>query len=66
MELFFRTLFDGIKEGTIAAWYDTRWYICIMAIVLVVYLAIKALKKLFNMPQGQETCILVEEGRCKR
>ena len=33
MELFFRTLFDGIKEGTIAAWYDTRWYICIMAIV---------------------------------
>ncbi len=56
MELFFRTLFDGIKEGTIAAWYDTRWYICIMAIVLVVYL----------MPQGQETGILVEEGRCKR
>ena len=48
MELFFRTLFDGTKEGAIAAWYDTRWYICIMAIVLVVYLAIKALKKLFN------------------
>lgn len=48
MELFFRTMFTGIKEGAIAAWYDLRWYICIMAIVLVVYLAINALKKLFN------------------
>ena len=48
MELFFKTLFTGIKEGAIAAWYDMKWYICIMAIVLVVYLAIDALKKLFN------------------
>ena len=45
---FFKTLFTGIKEGAIAAWYDMKWYICIMAIVLVVYLAIDALKKLFN------------------
>ena len=45
---FVKTLFTGIKEGAIAAWYDMKWYICIMAIVLVVYLAIDALKKLFN------------------
>lgn len=45
---FFRTLFTGIKEGAIAAWYDLRWYICIMAIVLVVYLAFTAVKKLFK------------------
>ena len=48
MELFFRTMFTGIKEGAIAAWYDLRWYICIMAIILVVYLAFTAVKKLFN------------------
>ena len=45
---FFKTLFTGIKEGAIAAWYDLRWYICIMAIVLVVYLAIKAVKKIYK------------------
>jgi hypothetical protein len=45
---FFRTLFTGIKEGAIAAWYDLRWYICVMAIVLVVYLAFTAVKKLFK------------------
>ena len=45
MELFFKTLFSGIKEGAIAAWYDLRWYLCIMAIVLVVFLIIKAVKK---------------------
>jgi len=48
MGQFFRTLFDGIKEGTIAAWYDMKSYICIMAIVLVVYLGFKAVKKLFK------------------
>lgn len=45
---FFETLIAGIKEGAIAAWYDLRWYICIMAIVLVVYLGFKAVKKLFS------------------
>ena len=45
MELFFKTLFSGTKEGAIAAWYDLRWYLCIMAIVLVVFLIIKAVKK---------------------
>jgi hypothetical protein len=42
---FFKTLFTGIKEGAIAAWYDLRWYLCVMAIILVVYLAFKAVKK---------------------
>jgi hypothetical protein len=48
MTEFFRTLFAGIKEGAIAAWYDMKWYICIMAVVLVVYLAFKAVKKIFK------------------
>jgi len=48
MELFFKTLIAGIKEGAIAAWYDLRWYICVMAIILVVYLAFTTLKKLFK------------------
>ena len=47
---FFKTLFTGIKEGAIAAWYDMKWYICFIATVLVVYLAIDALKKLFKKP----------------
>ena len=45
---FFKTLIAGIKEGAIAAWYDLRWYICVMAIILVVYLAFMAVKKLFK------------------
>jgi t-SNARE complex subunit (syntaxin) len=45
---FFKTLIAGIKEGAIAAWYDLRWYICIIAIVLVVYLAFKVLKKIIR------------------
>ena len=44
MTQFFKTLFTGIKDGTIAAWYDMRWYICIMAVVLVVYLLYSKLK----------------------
>ena len=48
MTEFFRTLFAGIKEGAIAAWYDMKWYICIMAVVLVVYLAFKAVTKIFK------------------
>lgn len=48
MPQFFKTLFAGIKEGAIAAWYDMKWYICIMAIVLVVYLTFKVFTKLFN------------------
>ena len=48
MVQFFKTMISGIKEGAIAAWYDLRWYICIIAIVLVVYLAFKAVKKLFK------------------
>ena len=45
---FFKTLFAGIKEGAIAAWYDLKWYICIMAIILVVYLMFSTLKKIFK------------------
>ena len=37
MALFFKTLFSGIKEGAIAAWYDLRWYLLFMAFVFVVY-----------------------------
>ncbi len=37
MVLFFKTLFAGIKEGAIAAWYDLRWYLLFMAVVFVVY-----------------------------
>jgi hypothetical protein len=48
MELFFKTLIAGIKEGAIAAWYDLRWYICTMAIILVLYLAYTYVKKLFH------------------
>ena len=44
MVLFFKTLFAGIKEGAIAAWYDLRWYLLTMAIVLVVYLIYSTLK----------------------
>ena len=43
---FVKTLIAGIKEGAIAAWYDLKWYICIMAIILVVYLAFSAIKKI--------------------
>ena len=48
MELFFKTLFAGIKEGAIAAWYDLRWYICTMAVVLVVYLLYSKAKQFFQ------------------
>ena len=48
MELFFKTLFTGIKEGTIAAWYDLRWYICTMAVILVVYLLFSKVKEFFQ------------------
>ena len=47
MVLFFKTLFAGIKEGAIAAWYDLRWYLLFMAIVFVafkVYILLKAKK----------------------
>ena len=47
MMTFFKTLFTGIKQGAIAAWYDLRWYICIMAIILVVYLLYSEIKKRF-------------------
>ena len=42
---FFKTLIAGVKEGAIAAWYDLKWYICIMAIILVVYLVFSTIKK---------------------
>ncbi len=45
---FFKTLVAGIKEGAIAAWYDLKWYICIMAIILVVYLAFTIIKKIIK------------------
>ena len=53
MGQLFRTLFDGIKEGAIAAWYDMKSYICIMAIVLVVYQGFKAVKTSGINDQGQ-------------
>ena len=42
---FFETLFAGIKQGTIAAWYDMKWYLCIMGCVLLVYLVYSTIKK---------------------
>ena len=45
---FFKTLITGVKEGAIAAWYDMKWYICIMAIILVVYFTFSTLKKIFR------------------
>lgn len=42
---FLKALAAGIKEGAIAAWYDMKWYICIMAIILVIYLAFLSIKK---------------------
>lgn len=45
---FFKTLVAGIKEGAIAAWYDLKWYICIMAIILIVYLAFTIIKKIIK------------------
>jgi hypothetical protein len=48
MTTFFKTLIAGIKEGAIAAWYDLKWYICVMGIVLVVYLAFTMVKKIFK------------------
>ena len=48
---FFKTLIDGIIKGTIAAWYDLRWYLCAMAIVLVVYLVYSTVKKITNRKQ---------------
>ena len=48
MMTFFKTLIAGIKEGAIAAWYDLKWYIFIMAVVLVVYLTFSTLKRIFK------------------
>ena len=45
---FFKTLIAGVNEGAIAAWYDLKWYICIMAIILVVYLVFSTIKKFIN------------------
>ena len=32
---FIRTLIIGFKQGAIAAWYDMKWYIIIMGIILI-------------------------------
>ena len=44
-----KTLAKGIKEGTIAAWYDLKDYFVMMAIVLVIYLAFVAILRLIKM-----------------
>lgn len=38
MELI-KTLIAGIKQGTIAAWYDMKEYIIVMGAILILYLA---------------------------
>ena len=38
MELI-KTLIAGIKQGTIAAWYDLKEYIIVMGAILILYLA---------------------------
>ena len=48
MELFFKALFEGIRQGTIAAWHDMKWYICGAAIFLVLYLAYTYLRRLID------------------
>ena len=48
MELFFKTLFEGIKQVTIAAWHDMKWYICGAAIFLELYLAYTYLRRLID------------------
>ena len=45
---FFRTIIAGVKQGTIAAWEDMKWYIIIMGTILIVYLAYKAIFKLIT------------------
>ena len=45
---FIRTLIIGFKQGAIAAWYDMKWYIIIMSIILIFVVGYKALKTLFR------------------
>ena len=48
MELFFKTIFEGIKQGSIAAWHDMKWYICGAAILLVLYLSYTFVRQLID------------------
>ena len=32
---FIRTIIIGVKQGANAAWYDLKWYIIIMGIILI-------------------------------
>jgi uncharacterized membrane protein YdbT with pleckstrin-like domain len=48
MELFFKTLIAGIKEGSMAAWETWKWYILVVAIGLAVYLTVLKVKDLFR------------------
>ena len=48
MELFFKTLFEGIKKGTIAAWHDMKWYIFGAAILIVLYLGYTYVRRLMD------------------
>ena len=43
---FIKTLAKGVKEGTIAAWYDLKEYFYMMAIILVIYFAYLAIQHL--------------------
>ena len=44
-----KTIAKGIKEGTIAAWYDLKDYFYMMAIILVIYIAFVAILRLIKM-----------------
>lgn len=48
MELFFKTIFEGIKQGSIAAWHDMKWYICGATILLALYLAYTYVRELID------------------
>lgn len=48
MTTFINTLIEGTKQGAIAAWYDLKWYIIIMGTILILALAYKALKFLYQ------------------
>ena len=44
-----KTIAKGIKEGTIAAWYDLQDYFVMMAIILVIYITFVAIHRLIKM-----------------
>ena len=48
MELFFKTLIAGIKEGSMAAWETWKWYILVVAMGLGVYMMVLIAKDLYR------------------